>query len=110
MPSSVTEDSFPPGFIWVAMAHAWIPAVRAAHAVLTQNHIAMFSIQTVNIIKLSVGTNKLIAFNESNNLKELSIYSLPVHRSASSTGSNSVEDMISILQAGTVLEIAFLCS
>lgn len=86
------------------LGQATLPSLKTA--------LLCFPSKKVNIIQLSVGTNKLIAFNESNNLKELSIY-LPlsaawlVHRSASSTGSNSIKDMISILQAGTALEIVF---
>lgn len=35
---------------------------------------AVFSIPKVNITQLNVGTNELIAFNESNNLKEVLFY------------------------------------
>lgn len=52
-------------------AHAQLPVARTGHAALAQNHIAVFTIQKGNITQLSVGTNKLIAFNENNNLKEL---------------------------------------
>lgn len=93
-------------------AHAWLPAVGAGHTTLTPNHTAVFSIQKMNAIQFSVGTSELITFNESSNLKELSVYSVLSaawlgHHSACSAGSNSSQDTRSILQAGTALETVF---
>lgn len=66
----------------------------AAHTTLTPNHTAELPTRKINGTELSLGTGELITFNESNNLKELSVYSVlsaawPLHHSACSAGSNS---------------------
>lgn len=57
-------------------APAWLPAAGTGHTTLTPNHTAVPPIQKMNGIQFSLGTSELITFNESNNSKELSVYTV----------------------------------